>query len=107
MMVIQSPAASSHCDSKDGPVVTAARDALEAGDVKLVLPYVKADQEQELTAAFDQTLAIRKRGPEVKALADQYFFETTVRLHRVGEGTSYTGITDEVVADQAPAAAEK
>lgn len=107
MVLMQSPTASAHCDSKDGPVVTAAREALEAGDVTLVLPYVKADQEQELTAAFDQTLAIRKRGPEVKELADQYFFETTVRLHRIGEGASYTGIKDEVEADPALEAAEK
>jgi hypothetical protein len=107
MMLLQAPAASAHCDSKDGPVVTAAKQALEARDVKIVLPYVKAEQEQELTAAFNQTLSIRTRGPEVKALADQYFFETTVRLHRIGEGASYTGIKDQVEADPALEAAEK
>lgn len=32
-----------HCDSLDGPVVTAARQALEAGDVDIVLPFVHAD----------------------------------------------------------------
>jgi hypothetical protein len=107
MMLLQAPAASAHCDSKDGPVVTAAKQALEARDVKIVLPYVKAEQEQELTAAFNETLTIRNRGPEVKALADQYFFETTVRLHRIGEGASYTGIKDHVEADPALEAAEK
>lgn len=107
MLLLQAPAASAHCDSATGPVVTAAREALETRDVKRVLPYVKANQEQELTAAFNQTLAIRSRGPEVQALADQYFLETTVRLHRIGEGASYTGIKDEVEADPALEAAEK
>ena len=107
VMLLQAPAASAHCDSKDGPVVTAAKQAIEAKDVTIVLPYVKADQEQELTAAFNQTLGIRTRGPEVRALADQYFFETAVRLHRVGEGASYTGIKDKAEADPALEAAEK
>jgi hypothetical protein len=29
-----------HCDSMDGPVVTAARKALESQDVNIVLPFV-------------------------------------------------------------------
>lgn len=108
VMVAQSPPASAHCDSRSGPVVTAAQDALDAGDVNLVLPYVKADQEAELTAAFNETMNVRKRGgPEVKALADEYFLETTVRLHRVGEGASYTGIQDDVELSPALEAAEK
>jgi hypothetical protein len=105
-MIWQAPTASAHCDSENGPVVTAARDALESGDVDRVLPYVKADQEAELTAAFDQTLEIRKRGSDVRELADQYFVETTVRLHRIGEGASYTGIKDATEPAPALAAAE-
>ncbi|MGW3358570.1 DUF6448 family protein [Streptomyces bungoensis] len=35
-----------HCDSLDGPVVTAAREALEKGDVDLVLPYVREQGEE-------------------------------------------------------------
>lgn len=98
--------ASAHCDSAQGPVATAARDALAQGDVDLVLPYVKADQEAELTAAFNQTMAIRDSSPEVQKLADQYFVETSVRLHRVGEGASYTGLKDDVEVSPALAAAE-
>lgn len=98
--------ASAHCDSAQGPVATAARDALAEGDVDLVLPYVKADQEQELTAAFNQTVAIRDSSPEVQKVADQYFVETAVRLHRVGEGASYTGLKDEVDVSPALTAAE-
>lgn len=107
MLMWQTPSASAHCDSATGPVVTAARDALEAGDVNLILPYVQPEYEQELTAAFNQTLNIRKRGPEVREVADQYFFETAVRLHRVGEGASYTGIKTEVEESPALEAAER
>lgn len=84
--------AEAHCDAVDGPVVTAARGALEEGDVTLILPYVKADAEAELTAAFEQTLQVRKRGGDARELADRYFFETAVRLHRAGEGAPYTGL---------------
>ena len=106
LMLGSAAPASAHCDSAQGPVATAARDALEEGNVDLVLPYVKADQEQELTAAFNQTVAIRDSSPEVQKLADQYFVETAVRLHRVGEGASYTGLKDDVEISPALAAAE-
>lgn len=81
-----------HCDNVNGPVVTAARHALEAGDVAHILPYVKAGSEAELKAAFDHALAVRKLGAEAKSLADTFFFETAVRLHRQGEGAAYTGL---------------
>lgn len=106
LLLLQSQPAAAHCDSRQGPVVAAAEAALDQGDADLVLPYVKPDQEAELTAAFERTLAIRSRGPEVRALADEYFLETTVRLHRVGEGASYTGIKDEVEEIPALDAAE-
>ena len=56
-----------HCDGLDGPVVTAARKALDAG-------------------------AVRKHGGQAQTMADRYFFETLVRLHRAGEGAPYTGL---------------
>lgn len=95
-----------HCDSLQGPVVTAAKKALEAGDVKLVLPYVHPEAEAELTAAFEQALAVRKLGGQAQEVADRFFFETTVRLHREGEGAAYTGLKDEPV-DPAIAAADQ
>ncbi|MEQ8220953.1 MAG: DUF6448 family protein, partial [Candidatus Eremiobacterota bacterium] len=39
-----------------------------------------------------KTLSVRTKGPEAKELADMYFFETLVRIHRAGEGASYTGL---------------
>jgi hypothetical protein len=84
--------ADAHCDSLDGPVVTAAREALRTGDVDLVLIWVPKKAEQEVRAAFDRTQAVRKLGDAARELADQYFFETVVRIHRVAEGAAYTGL---------------
>jgi uncharacterized protein DUF6448 len=81
-----------HCDGMDGPVVKAAQKALQTGDVNLVLIWVQKNDEAELQKAFAQTITVRKLGPEAKALADRYFFETLVRLHRAGEGAPYTGL---------------
>lgn len=85
-------AASAHCDSLDGPVVAAARRALETGEPVHVLIWVQAADEPEIRAAFDRTLAVRALGPQARDLADRYFFETVVRVHRAGEGAPYTGL---------------
>ena len=84
--------ASAHCDTMDGPVVAAAKAALEKGDVTPVLKWVKPEQEQEIRAAFARTLAVRAGGAAAKELADMYFFENLVRIHRAGEGAPYTGL---------------
>lgn len=81
-----------HCDGMDGPVVTLARRALEAGNVNLVLPWVREEDEAEIREAFTHALAVRKLRGEAKALADMHFFETLVRVHRAGEGAPYTGL---------------
>jgi len=86
------PAARAHCDTMDGPVVAAAKTALEKGDLTPVLKWVKKDREAEIRGAFQQTLAVRKLGPEAKELADKSFFETLVRIHRAGEGAPYAGL---------------
>ena len=75
-------AAEAHCDAADGPVATAARKALDTRNVNLVLPYAPA-AEPEIAAASDQALAVRGLGPDAAALADRFFAETAVRLHRV------------------------
>jgi hypothetical protein len=81
-----------HCDGMDGPVVTAAKKALEAEDVNLVLIWVQKKDEAEIKKTFQKALAVRKLNPEAKELADMYFFETLVRIHRAGEGAPYTGL---------------
>ncbi|MEJ2249317.1 MAG: DUF6448 family protein [Candidatus Lokiarchaeota archaeon] len=81
-----------HCDTMDGPVVTAAKMALKAKNVKLILPWVPEEAEQELTEAFKKTLSLRKKDSESSELIDRWFFETAVRLHRAGEGMGFTGL---------------
>lgn len=81
-----------HCDTMDGPVVKAAKRALETGNVNLILPWVPKKAEDELKKAFQRTLGVRKAGKEATELADYWFFETAVRLHREGEGMPYTGL---------------
>lgn len=84
--------ASAHCDGLDGPVVDAARQALEAGDPNPALIWVQAQDEAEVRRAFAEAIAVRKLGSQPRRLADRYFFETLVRLHRAGEGAPYTGL---------------
>lgn len=88
---IASPAAA-HCDGIDGPVVAAAQMALERGDPNLVLIWVQPMDEAEIRAAFAHAVKVRGLGPEARSLADRYFFETLVRVHRAGEGAAYTGL---------------
>lgn len=84
--------AAAHCDAYDGPVIVAARAALEKAEVTPLLKWVKAEAEGEIREAFAQTLKVRGLGPEARELADRYFFETLVRVHRAGEGAPYTGL---------------
>ena len=81
-----------HCDGLDGPVVTVARKALDTGNVNLVLPWVRPEDEGEIQKAFDQARSVRKLGGEALELADTHFFETLVRVHRAGEGAPFTGL---------------
>ena len=92
MSVIDATPALAHCDGLDGPVVGAARIALQTGDLNRVLIWVRPDDISEIRRAFNEALANRKLGPQAQELADRYFFETLVRIHRAGEGAPYTGL---------------
>ena len=81
-----------HCDGLDGPVVRAAQRALETRNPALVLIWVQQKDEPEIRKAFQQTLAVRALSPQARELADQFFFETLVRVHRAGEGAPFTGL---------------
>src|SRR5512145_18046 len=85
-------AAIAHCDTLDGPVVKDARAALDSKDVTAVLKWVRQDKEAEIREAFQHALGVRALGSEARALADRFFFETLVRVHREGEGAPYTGL---------------
>jgi hypothetical protein len=70
----------------------AAKIALDAGNVNLILPWAPKKAEAELKRAFEKTLQARKLGKAAAEVADYWFFETAVRLHREGEGALYTGL---------------
>ena len=84
--------ADAHCDTLDGPVVADAKAALERGDVAPVLKWIGADAEPEVKSAFEAAVRVRSLGDDAMKLADTWFFETLVRLHRAAEGAPYTGL---------------
>jgi hypothetical protein len=102
-----SASASAHCDTLDGPVVAAARKALDSGNRKYILVWVHKNDEAEIGAAFQKARNVRKAGGEAKELADMYFFETLVRIHRAGEGAAYTGLKPAGMVEPPIAAADK
>jgi UDP-2,3-diacylglucosamine pyrophosphatase LpxH len=91
-LLLTPQAALAHCDTLDGPVVADARIALAKEDVTPVLKWLQAKGEAEVREIFTRALAVRKLDPEAQKLADNYFFETLVRIHRAGEGAPYTGL---------------
>lgn len=96
-----------HCDTMDGPVITEAKIALEKGNVTPVLKWVRKEDEPEIKKAFEKTLGVRKLSPQAKDLADMYFFETLVRVHRAAEGAGYTGLKPAGQVEPVIAAADK
>jgi hypothetical protein len=96
-----------HCDTLDGPVVDAARKALDTGNPNLVLVWVRKSDEAEIGNAFQKARNVRKASGEAKELADMYFFETLVRVHRAGEGAPYTGLKPAGEIEPPVAAADK
>lgn len=81
-----------HCDSYDGPVIKDALKALEENKVELVLKWVEPQYEQEIKEKFYQTIRLKGKNEEINKILENNFLETLVRLHREGEGESYTGI---------------
>ena len=108
LSALLSPAlAHAHCDTLDGPVVSAGRQALDSGNVNLVLVWVQKDDEKAIRDAFQKVRSVRKAGGQAKDLADAYFFETLVRVHRAGEGAPYTGLKPAGTIEPPVAAADK
>jgi len=107
MLFMYSINAKAHCDTLDGPVVESAQHALATADVTPVLKWVPINDEQLIRTAFQNTMEVRKLGGQAQKLADMYFFETLVRIHRAGEGASYEGLKQGVEVDPAIALADK
>ena len=96
-----------HCDTMSGPVAVAAGKALESGDIKLVQIWVSQSHEKELQDRFRECMSVRKMGGQAKELADKYFIETVIRLHRQAEGMPFTGVKPAQPLPPDVAAAEK
>jgi len=84
--------AHAHCDSMDGPIVPLARKALENGELTPVLKWVRKQDENRIRTAFRRARAIRGQDSRVREIADLWFLETLIRVHREGEGEPYTGL---------------
>lgn len=100
--------ASAHCDTMDGPVIGDAQKAIAENNLNYALKWVFPESEQELKDVFELTMKVRGQSPEVQELADKYFFENFVRIHRAGEGAPYTGVKPHgTPIEEAVAAADK
>lgn len=84
--------AQAHCDSMDGPVIADARRAIASAEVGPVLKWIPEKDEQAVKEALEMTLEVRGESDAARELADRWFFETLVRLHRESEGEGFTGI---------------
>jgi len=94
-----------HCDTLDGPVIQDARRALEAKDVTPVLKWVKHEDEKGVRTAFTKALAAR--GKKNEAAAENQFFAALVKIHRAGEGASFTGLKPKGGVEPVVAEADK
>jgi hypothetical protein len=100
--------ASAHCDTMDGPTARDGRKALESADLDHALKWITPEGEAELREVFERALAARKSGPEAQEVADRWFLENLVRIHRAGEGEAFTGLQPAgVPIDQRVAAADR
>ena len=94
-VVLLSTFASAHCDTLNGPVVSDAKHAISTNDVTPVLKWLRQADEVEVRQLFEHTMKVRALSSDAAQLADRFFFETLVRLHRAGEGAAYTGLRNE------------
>lgn len=85
---------SAHCDTLDGPVVNAARKAMETNNANYILIWVKPENEDEIRKALKRAKDMKKaaKTKEEKDRVEMELFEILVRIHREGEGAKYEGI---------------
>lgn len=81
-----------HCDTMDGPVIADAKLALENNNVNHVLKWVRSGDESEIRGAFDLAVTVRRLNADARELAERYFYENLVRVHRASEGVPYAGV---------------
>ena len=84
--------ASAHCDTMEGPTAQDGLRALDTGNLTLALKWVGPAAEAELREVFEQARAARDLGPAARQVADRWFVENLVRIHRAGEGAAFSGV---------------
>ncbi|MDW7668749.1 MAG: DUF6448 family protein [Bacillota bacterium] len=100
--------ASAHCDTMDGPTAIDGMKALETKNINYALKWIMPEGEEELESIFKLSLKVRHLNDDAKELADRYFLENLVRIHRAGEGAPFTGLQPAgVPIDEKVAAADK
>lgn len=100
--------ASAHCDTMDGPTAGDGKKSLETKNINYALKWIMPEYEEELKKIFELSLKVRILSPEAKELADKYFLENLVRIHRAGEGAPYEGLKPSgTPIDEKIAAADK
>ena len=92
VVVLRPVLASAHCDTMDGPAAQDGRLALESGNPNHALKWAGPEYETELREIFAQAQSARRQGREAREVADRWFLENLVRIHRAGEGAPYTGL---------------
>ena len=105
LVVCLSPQVLAHCDTLDGPVIQDAHKALSGKDATPVLKWVSPHDEPAVRKSFAEALAaVGTKSAEAK---QQQFFEDLVRIHRAGEGASFTGLKPAGTVEPAIAEADK
>lgn len=84
--------ASAHCDTMAGPTAQDGLQALETGNLALALKWVAPSGEEELREVFEKARTARILGPAAREVADRWFVENLVRIHRAGEGAAFSGV---------------
>ncbi len=77
-----------HCDSLDGPVVRAARQALEARNVDLILPFVPRDGEDPVAEQAVQTGSPRDLLELLTTIVSEEVWRRFARLSELVRHTS-------------------
>ena len=100
--------AGAHCDTMDGPTAADGKKALETNNINYALKWILPQYEDELKAIFEKSIKVRTHSPEAEELADRYFLESLVRIHRAGEGEPFEGLKPSgTTIDEKVAAADK
>ncbi|MGD9567015.1 MAG: DUF6448 family protein [Sedimentibacter sp.] len=108
IMAILPKKAYAHCDTMDGPTAKDGQKALETNNINFALKWIAPEYEEELTRIFELSLKVRKLNKDAEELADRYFLENLVRIHRAGEGAGFEGLKPHgVPIDEKVAAADK